>query len=545
MKALFTKLLVIYWLLCSGMALAATSLSDSALARISGGGVDQHLGGQNGGQNLPQDQQQPVNNNAYDTLPKQPKNYLPPRQSPSKDGMDLTPELFAILQSSIDVVRDRKVLLNGSTQQNAKAINLENVISSDITATNNIFNGGNLSIDDLTTGIEIHQLNELHQLHRRQGSLHSFFAGNRYEKSIDRQSGSESFDYHVYANIYQQRRSGILRIDSGESSVQVGDRYASLEEFLADALPIHLITPPELGTFFKIEIIDGLGYSGVTFTGVGLDLDSIRAGGYLNNDLVLGTHLILPIVDFGTIYNLWPVPDIELGKLGGNTIDLFDITIPGLGPRIEELNLGAGFALNGNGALTLVESGAFTIDGEVALKVTPFATLVLDLRETALKAGPWRQDWRFDLINEKIVFTLLDEEFDDSLFNTTPGFLTGSPSETISEDNDTIIETKLVDVAESAHNTYYEHSVLTGGRMTGAEAELLALSEGTLSVANNSIISLSEGAQQNMRVFNSVNAASSVAANALNISMSPVASAGSSPVSQISMQQHNRFIQQR
>ena len=42
----------------------------------------------------------------------------------------------------------------------------------------------------------------------------------------------------------------------------------------------------------------------------------------------------------------------------------------------------------------------------------------------------------------------------------------------------------LVDVAESSFNESYVHSAFTGGQMTGAEAELLALSDGSLSVDN-------------------------------------------------------------
>ena len=81
--------------------------------------------------------------------------------------------------------------------------------------------------------------------------------------------------------------------------------------------------------------------------------------------------------------------------------------------------------------------------------------------------------------------------------------------------------------------------------MTGAEAELLALSESKLTVDNNSTISMTGNTQQGMRIFSGVNAVSSVAANALNISRLPVMSGGSSIGPRISMQQHNRFIQQR
>jgi len=74
---------------------------------------------------------------------------------------------------------------------------------------------------------------------------------------------------------------------------------------------------------------------------------------------------------------------------------------------------------------------------------------------------------------------------------------------------------------------------------------LLAMSESNLSVDYNNSISMAGHAQQGMRIFNSVNAVSSVAANAMNISRLPVLSGESPAMTRISMLQHNYFSQQR
>jgi hypothetical protein len=114
--------------------------------------------------------------------------------------------------------------------------------------------------------------------------------------------------------------------------------------------------------------------------------------------------------------------------------------------------------------------------------------------------------------------------------------------ETIEEDNTLILTTNHIDINESSFSETFEHSVFTGGQMTGAEAELIALSEGTLSVDNNSNVSISNYAQRDMRVLHAVNAVSSIAANGLNVGKMSALAQG---ISQMSLQQQNQFVQQR
>ena len=59
MKRLYITALVALGLLYSGPAMAATTLSDTELAGVSGGGIDPHLGGQSLPQDQSNDQQQP------------------------------------------------------------------------------------------------------------------------------------------------------------------------------------------------------------------------------------------------------------------------------------------------------------------------------------------------------------------------------------------------------------------------------------------------------------------------------------------------------
>ena len=259
-------LVTIVNLLFSGFSHASAVLSDFELAAVSGGGIDPHLQGQS----LPQQPQQPGSNNA---------NYQPPQPIRNDDGMEQNPEVFAIMQSSADLRRARVLLLKGSTQQQATGLNLDNAVTSDIVSTNNIFDGGDLTVEDVTTAIEINQVNNLAQFHRSQGSLSSSIAGYRHETIVYRESGNESFDYHIFSSIYQQRRSEIRRNDYLFSSAQVGDQFASLDEINANAMPIALISPQQFGTFLAFPLIGDvadlgifgefgaeLKYTGVTIT---------------------------------------------------------------------------------------------------------------------------------------------------------------------------------------------------------------------------------------------------------------------------------------
>ncbi len=571
MKRLFITALIASGLIYSGPVLAATTLSDTELAGVSGGGIDPHLGGQS----LPQEQQQPEKNE---------NGYAPLRQPQSIDGMELTPELFAILQSRIDSERQRRLLLNGTTQQNAVALNLENMLSSDIVSTNNIFNGGSISLDDVTTNIEINQANDVNQRHRTQGSLTSSIAGHRYEKSELRRSGTESFEYRTYSLVDQHHKSEYLRTFSSGSAAHVGETFTSLDDFTANTLPLELIEPNELFRVFKFgpfgKIVDlgwfgdagaTIEYTGIGFTGPGLTIDTIKAGGTDNKDLIFGTSVTEPKLDFGQIdikacvsacsQLKWPKPPFSLG---GRSIHP-EFAFEDMAPEVERLSLSTGldFAGIGNGTPLSATPGTFKVDGEVSIKVVPYATATLDLSKLKLlgvSVGPviakfdpfgngtakTSKTWSFTLVDEDFAFGLLDKEIkvdDMDLELGDPEHF--STERLISQDNELIVEYDAIDVAESSFNESYVHSAFTGGQMTGAEAELLALSDGSLSVNNNSTVALSDNSQQNMRVFNGVNAVSSIAANSLNMGRTPSYNARPNGAPQLSLNQQNRFNQTR
>lgn len=510
---------IVLLLLNTNIAGAAISLSDAALAGISGGGVDLPLEGQS----LPQEQQQPQTNDSV---------YNPMQGGQTIDGMDNTPSLFAILQGSINHDRKRVLLLHGRSQQGAVTLNLENLLSSDAISTENIFDASSLSLSDTLDEIEINQGNDLNQLHRAQGSLSTSIAGYRYEETVESHFGSESYDYSAYSLIDQQNWSDLQRRDFIESYTKVGDHFTSLEMIATDALPIEIIEAQQYGPYLGFA-----GYSGTTFSSLGLEINSLDSH---DGNLLLGALLTPPMLDFGTT-DLLIFPDWDHGSIGDVPTQI-DITLPGMGLQLDELNLGAGFALNGDGNLMLGDSGHFTVNGNLDFELTAYTKLVIDLSKTVLNLDKATLlDESVDLVDLDIDFTLLDIQIDP--FAMVPGYVDDSINEIHNLGNNTEKIIDASDVAESSFNDSYVHSSITGGQMTGAEAELLALSDGSLSVDSSNNVVLSDSAQKNMQVINGVNAVSSVAANALNISRMPTFRA--SPVSvRTSTTQVNSFNQQ-
>ena len=586
MKRHLILLSVALGILLPGSSFAATSLSDSELDEISGAGINPHVEGQS----LPQEQQQPGINNS---------NYIPPGALNNNDGMELASDFFTILQSKTNVKRKRNIHLDRMTQQNARALNLENILSSDNIAANNIFNGGNLTLNDVTTNIEVNQVNSLYQLHRTQGSLNSSVAGYRYETTTHTKNETENFERRIFISIDQNNQSSTITTNKNNWGVVVGkvnfaEQFTEGEKIITFLEPetITLIAGGTVGVivegFWGDEYGAEASYSGLFLEGPSASVNTIKPYGLNDNDLLVDTTMRLGYVDFGVFVATGCVVNCatvrkDLGDL--EILNLFEflekvnpavngigfskdgIILEGMGSVFDdELNLNTGFAFVGNGRLKVLNPSSIEVGGKLNLNVDADLTLTLNLAGIDLGLfDPWPKSWSWpdnaenlEIINLEIPFTLLDikgETYNDSfdamlVAKLGPGDVSASndieniPSET-DQDSSLIFDTDFIDIGESTSSEFYEHTLLTGGQMTGAQAELLALSEGTLSINNSSNILLAGSAQQNMRIFNSVNAVSSVAANAMNISRLPAITPGSNATHQISMQQHNRFTQQR
>ena len=81
--------------------------------------------------------------------------------------------------------------------------------------------------------------------------------------------------------------------------------------------------------------------------------------------------------------------------------------------------------------------------------------------------------------------------------------------------------------------------------LTDAEAELIAMSDGTLTVERESRVGVSSTAQQNLRAMTAVNATTAVVANALNVANTGRIKLQTTGIGAFKLNQGNIFIQRR
>lgn len=578
-------------MMCAQPAMAATPLSDIELADVSGGGSSPPLNTAN----LSQEQQQPNHNGATPSVGHQEQGY---------EGLDTSPVVFAILQSQIVLDRPRMLSLTGSAQQRLYALNLENQLSGDVIAATNVLGGDFLFPKDVTPVLLLSQISQMSQLYRYQGRLDSALAGNHHETKSHTVISTADFRQNVHSLVDQHDISETHHYSASTWDVEVA-KVPRQDIQLPDinALPrinrtsTNIVPGFDLGGTVTIKGTQygaKAKYNGTTLYGPAASIDAVLLQ---QQDLLIEATLKLPELDFGEITGclgrcepedyrtLW-----DVGSIGGTNIfsvlkavddqfapsDLIafsddGIIIKGMGSLLEdELNLNAGFVLAGKGRLALSEPASVTVGGEVSFKSTLDTHFWIDptiINKTieVLTWGlaknvfdKWEQNTEYDLIDVSIPFAIVDVEippFELEYEGTViaqlgPGQVSADSLDFVSvdtefKDNTHIERSSTETFAQRSFSETYEHSSFTGGRMTGAEAELLAMSEGTLSVNNGSYIAFSSQAQQGMRVMHGVNAVSSIAANSLNLGQTPVLMRGAGGRPQMSLQQHNQFTQQR
>lgn len=242
------------------------------------------------------------------------------------------------------------------------------------------------------------------------------------------------------------------------------------------------------------------------------------------------------------------------------------IILHGLGDILaDELNLNTGFVVAGSGHIKTTETARIKIGAEANFGLVTELKFTVDLRDIdtlGIIADIFNKDealWSNfsvdQLIEVTIPVTFIDRETPpfELEFNGLVVAQLGSgkvsadglESATVShsfQDNSRIEESLTRDVGTSSFDDTFERSVFVGGRMAEGKADLVAMSEGTLTVERGGNVDISGLAQRDMRVLHGVNAVTSIAANSLNVGSIPVFNSG---ITQISSRQHNQFVQQR
>lgn len=590
-SAYVSALLALTLSVCAVSLQAATSLSDGELADISGAGMNATPQNQTLPQQ-PQQSQQPNQNGAAAT---------PSQTTPDIEGMELSPQILVILQSSADMNRHRTLRLQGQAQNGAKVLNLQNSLSSDTVSANNVFNGEGLDVDDVTTAIEVNQVNDLSQNHREQASLYTSETGYYSESSSHQIKQSDSFDQLAYISIDQQDQQNTITTIENNWLVSVDPINFSSPVSQGESLitfwespTVFLIDPAGAGYIGSGLFGDSYGaegyYSGLSVQGPTASVNHLEPYGFNNEDLLIDSTLRLGLIELGyfritacaggcltfdtdlgeievlNVFDFLSLVDPVIAPNDGISFSSDGIILEGMGSVFDgDLNLNNGIAFVGTGHVQVLQPATFYSGGQITFNADASLSLTLDLSgiDQLNLFGGWPKQWTIPdqdvtLIDLTIPFTLInlqgntiDRQFNGELIVPLgSGTVTADSNNQVSDDTQNsnvqpVVEVVMHDTSSHDFSESYEHSYLVGGQMTGAEAELLSLSEGSLSVNKNNSIQLSENAQQNVRIFNGVNAVSSVAANAVNISRPPVLSGAAVAMPQLSIQQHNLFVQRK
>ena len=286
----------------------------------------------------------------------------------------------------------------------------------------------------------------------------------------------------------------------------------------------------------------------------------------------------LPGIDFGSASVKACLVDAcasagptHIGVVGNQTITLLDeqgIVFAGANPFKDiDLNVGSGIAVAGKGSISA---------GPINTTLT--ATVSLGLGENALISGfntvsqatEGLLDFAGEVFNvdpnNRFSLPMLEPPLIPPIeapISSTPGFVAefdgticlsvladcNAEQEYSSTHQEQIVnntfqhEEKFYSSSET-YNEYYDESILVGAQLSGAEADLIAMSNGTISTEAASNVSLKDGAQSNMRVINVMNTAYTLSGNAVNISRNS-SSINSQRGSGLTLQQGNVFKQYR
>lgn len=489
-------------------------------------------------------------------------------------------EMVVANDSIISHKQNANTHIEGVVQSNLRAINLSNVSQGDGVNGVNIIN--DVARNKLSR--EFYQLNQITQTDRRQGQLGFSEVygtnvrkswGNSYHKSanesvfnqldhVNTHSFSDSTTSFNNASIPKYNPLQNFTINLGE--------YKFGDINLGTLTLGGLVEDPIFGTDTGIRATIGP----VKLLGPAVSLGQLHFEG---DDLRLSNvSATLPGVDFGSasvkaclIDACASAGPTHIGTVGNQTITVLDEqgkVFVGANPFKDiDLNVGSGIAAAGKGSISA---------GPINTTLT--ATVSLGLGEDALlngfntvsQATEGLLDFAGEVFNidpdDRFTLPRLESPLIPPIevpISSTPGFSAEFEgticlsiladciadqeySSTYQENivNNTSLHEENFYSSSETFNEYYDESILVGARLSGAEADLIAMSNGAINTEAVSHVSLKDGAQSNIRVINAMNTAYTLSGNAVNISRNS-SSINNQRGSGLSLQQGNIFKQYR
>ena len=448
-------------------------------------------------------------------------------------------------QSELRIHTVESVELRDKVQQQAAAVNLVNTAGADVIGVANI-------ATDLGGRVLARQLNEVFQVEHSHGHVERIALGG---PNLNRtHSSSSSFSSSASSS---STRSSLLQ---SRSSHTVQDTYNAnvpayfplqnltltlgtpdLPSVTVPAFSFDLTTTDDVGGVYGIR--GGLGP--FTFDPPQIVLGTVSFEG---DDLVVrGGYVDLPSLDLGSAsIDLCVVDcggvDVDLPTIDGPRIDLpgewrFEDANPFKDIRI---NAGNGIAAAGSGHVSL-SAAHVTLGAELSLDLpdltTSFSFDVLGFEVDTPEFGV-----EIPAISASITVVDADigpgysADFDGALCLAVQTSDCGRLEHSESSQS-AVVDIRQTSASASASRSESASSsgqavVTAGATVEGADAELIAMSEGRAQIEQGSVVELGAQAQRGMQVVNAVNASGAIIGNALNVGTQRGAATTSAGVSQ-------------
>lgn len=433
-------------------------------------------------------------------------------------------------QSEITIDTVERVVLLDSVQRQAAAVNAVNASGADVVGTANIATA-------VGARVLARQINKVFQVEHGYGSAGRIsLAGPNINRSYSNTSafGSSASSSSTRSTLLQSRTSHSVQ-DTYSAGVPAYFPLQNLTLTLGTpdlpavtvpAFGFDLTTTDDVGSTFGIrgnlgpftfdppQIVLGT----VSFQGD----DLVVAGGFVDlPSLDLGSASITAcFIDCGTV-------SVDLPTVDGPRIDLpGEWRFEGANPfKDVRINAGNGIAAAGSGHVDL-SAAHVTLSADLSLDLPDLTTsFSFDVLGHEVSTGSFGVE--IPPISASI--TLVDADIGPGYSADFDGTLclAVQTSDCGRLEHSESSQSSFVDVRQtsaSASGSMHEENTSTGEELVtaaaalgGAEAELIAMSEGRAQIDQGSIVELGSQAQRGMQVVNAVNASGAIVGNALNV----------------------------
>ena len=487
-----------------------------------------------------------------------------------------------IVEAGSDAIIERtiQVRLSHFSQAGLEVINLSN------TSLSNVANGLNINTD--SASLLTYQNNQIVQNEFQQASyeinsdlvlINHEFLRNEINLSFITLETDEIHNDLANRNI---SRSSVVDVTV--------DKYLPTLEFIIGDIEksqvnqINIIPEREL-RFFSFEPLElprlwdlSAEYSGLNVR-PNFEVNGLEQRG---NDLFLDVKLGLPEIDMGTVSAkgcliictetdpVYTSFSVDLGSI--DKLNIIDgLTLEGMNPLTDlDMSINYGIAYAGQGRFSASDAG-IGIKGELTTNLSGNLDFNINLPDNwwideffGADTLSVHREFDYDVV---IPFTVLDfkgsgvsdnddfkvdgfsVEFNGSIClklfgdDTSCGFLESEYEETFYTDNSTSIEQTKDYFSSTSISESNNYTEVHGGVLTGAEAELIIMTDSDLQLNSDSDVNIKDGAQQKLKAVNVVNSAAAISANSLNMDVARRVQLNPSVSSGVLLNQRNYFNQ--